>query len=123
MKVAVTARGSALSSELDPRFGRASHFVLVDAESGEYSARANTQNARAAHGAGTKAAQDVVGLGAKAVITGDIGPKAAAVLQAADVVVYRQTWGTVRDAIEHFRSGRLKSLEPPSDTPTSGPES
>jgi len=118
MKVAVTARGSALSSELDPRFGRASHFVLVDTESGDYSAHDNTPNVQAAHGAGTQAAQDVINLGAEAVITGNIGPKAAAVLQAANVGVYRQTWGTVRDAIEHFKSGRLKSSTPSSSTPT-----
>ena len=31
------ARGPALSSELDPRFGRASYFVVVDADSGELS--------------------------------------------------------------------------------------
>ena len=30
MKVAVSARGPALSSELDPRLGRASYFVVVD---------------------------------------------------------------------------------------------
>ena len=97
-----------MSSELDPRFGRASHFVLVDTESGEYAAHDNTQNVQAAHGAGTQAAQDVINLGANAVITGSIGPKAVAVLEAAKVDVYQQTWGTVRDAIEHLKSGRLK---------------
>jgi predicted Fe-Mo cluster-binding NifX family protein len=117
MKVAVTARGSVLSSELDPRFGRASHFVLVDTESGEYSAHDNTKNVQAAHGAGTQAAQDVIRLGAEAVITGEVGPKAAAALQAANVSVYRQTWGTVRDAVDHLQSGRLKSLTSSPSTP------
>ena len=35
---------------------------------------------------------------------------AAGVLQAGNVKVYKQTWGTVRDAIEQFKSGRLKEL-------------
>jgi predicted Fe-Mo cluster-binding NifX family protein len=116
MKAVVTARGSVLSSELDPRFGRAGYFVLVDTESGEYSAHDNTHNVRAAHGAGTQAAQDVINLGAKAVITGSIGPKAVAVLEAANVEVYQQTWGTVRDAIEHLKSARLKPFAATSGT-------
>ena len=110
MKVAVTSQGSVLSSEVDPRFGRARYFVVVDTESGEFVAQDNGSNLEAAHGAGVQAAQDVVNLGAEAVITGNLGPKAAAGLQAGNVRVYRQTWGTVRDAIEQFKAGRLQEI-------------
>jgi predicted Fe-Mo cluster-binding NifX family protein len=110
VKVAVTSQGSVLSSELDPRFGRARYFVVVDLESGEVVAHDNGANLQATHGAGTQAAQDVVHLGAEAVITGNLGPKAAAALRAASVPVYRQTWGTVRDAIEQFKAGRLQQV-------------
>ena len=37
MKLALSARGPALSSELDPRFGRASYFVAVDTDTGKLS--------------------------------------------------------------------------------------
>jgi len=110
MKVAVTSQGSVLSSELDPRFGRAKYFVVVDTESGEFAAHDNGTNLEAAHGAGVQAAQDVVRLGAEAVITGNLGPKAADALRAGGVKVYRQTWGTVRDAIEQFKQGRLQEI-------------
>ena len=110
MKVAVTSQGSVLSSELDPRFGRAKYFVVVDTESGEFVAHDNGANLEAAHGAGIQAAQDVVNLGAEAVITGNVGPKAATALRAGSVKVYRQTWGTVRDAIEQFKGGRLQDI-------------
>jgi len=110
MKVAVTSQGSVLSSELDPRFGRAKYFVVVDTESGEFSAHDNGTNLDAAHGAGVQAAQDVVRLGAEAVITGNLGPKAADGLRAGGVKVYRQTWGTVRDAIDQFKQGRLQEF-------------
>ena len=53
MRVAVTARGLAVSSELDPRFGRASYFVVVDTDSDEFSVRENLVSVRAARGAGT----------------------------------------------------------------------
>ena len=110
MKIAVTSQGSVLSSELDPRFGRAKFFVVVDTESGEFTAHNNETNLEAAHGAGTQAAQDVVRLGAEAVVTGNVGPKAAKALWAGNVKVYRQTWGTVRDAVEQFKAGRVEEI-------------
>ena len=110
MKIAFSARGPALSSELDPRFSRASYFVVVDTDSGKLLAHDNSENVRAAHGAGARAAQGIINCGVEGVITGDIRPNAAGVLQAGNVKVYKQTWGTVRDAIEQFKSGRLKEL-------------
>lgn len=110
MKVAVTSRGSVLSSELDPRFGRAKYFVVVDTDSGRFTAHDNQKNLEAAHGAGIQAAQDVIRLDAKAVITGNLGPKAATALKAGSVKVYRQNWGTVRDAMEQFKAGRLDEI-------------
>jgi predicted Fe-Mo cluster-binding NifX family protein len=118
MRIAFSARGPVLSSELDPRFGRASYFVVADTDSGELSAHDNWQNVRAAHGADAQAAQDIVKLGVEGVITGNIRPKAASVLQAGNVKVYKQTWGTVRDAIEQLKSGCLKEL---ADTGNPGP--
>ena len=113
MKIAITSQGSVLSSELDPRFGRARFFVIVDTDSGEYNAHDNGSNLQAVQGAGVQAAQDVIGLGVEAVVTGNIGPKAAAALQAGNVKVLKQTWGTVRDAVEQFTQGRLSPLSGP----------
>ena len=110
MKVAVTSQGSVLSSELDPRFGRAKFFVVVDTDTGQFTAHDNQQNLQASHGAGIQAAQDVINLGAEAVITGNLGPKAATALKAGKIKVYRQNWGTVRDAIEQFKAGRLEEI-------------
>lgn len=110
VKIAVTSTGSVLSSELDSRFGRARYFVVVDVDSGEFTAHDNLDNLEAAHGAGIQAAQNVVDLGVEAVITGNLGPKAAAALRAGNITVYKQSWGTVRDAIEQFKSGRLQQF-------------
>jgi predicted Fe-Mo cluster-binding NifX family protein len=73
-------------------------------------------NVRAAHGAGTQAAQNVVRLGVQAVVTGHVGPNAASALRAGNVKIYRQNWGTVRDAIEHFKSGRLPEVAGPTES-------
>ena len=110
MKVAVTSQGPNLDSQVDPRFGRAPRFVLVDMESGELTIRNNSENLRTAHTAGMLAAGGLLGLGAVAVITGKIGPKAFGTFQAAKVGVYTATSGTVGEAIEKFKAGDLQPL-------------
>jgi predicted Fe-Mo cluster-binding NifX family protein len=108
MKVAVTAQGSGLDSPVDPRFGRAKYFLLVDTETGEFTAHDNVQNLNAPQGAGIQAAQAVVNLGAQVVLTGNVGPKAFATLQAGQVAIYPGASGTVRQAVEQWRSGHLQ---------------
>lgn len=109
MKVVVTAQGSSLDSPVDPRFGRARFFLLVDTETGNFTAHDNVQNLNAPQGAGIQAAQTVVQLGTEAVLTGNVGPKAFATLQAARVAVHPGAMGTVREALEALHAGRLPS--------------
>jgi len=108
MKVIVTSQGRELNSPVDPRFGRAKYFLVVDTETGEFSATDNSQNLNAAQGAGIQAGKKVVDLGAKAVITGHIGPKAFTTLQTGGVQIYTGAAGTVADAVEQFKAGALK---------------
>jgi len=108
MKVAVTSQGRQLSSPVDPRFGRAQYFMVVDTETGELAAAGNSQNLNAVQGAGIQAGKNVVDLGVGAVITGHIGPKAYAALQTGGVAVYTGASGTVADAVEQYRAGKLK---------------
>ena len=108
MRVAVTSQGRDLSSEVDRRFGRAKCFVVVDTESGDFTAADNSQNFNAPQGAGIQAGKNVVDLGVEAVITGHVGPKAWATLQAGGVAIYTGATGTVADAIEQFKAGKLE---------------
>ena len=107
MKVVVTAQGVDLGAPVDPRFGRARYFLLFDTASGQFTVHDNAQNLNAPQGAGIQAAQAVVELGAEAVLTGHVGPKAFATLQAAQVAVHPGAAGTVREALEALQSGRL----------------
>ena len=107
MKIIVTSEGSGLDSRVDPRFGRAKHFILVDTDTGEFSSHDNTQNFNAPQGAGIQAAQAVARLGAESVLTGHVGPKAFTTLQAANIAVYTGVSGTVKEAIEQFKSGQF----------------
>ena len=60
-------------------------------------------------GAGIQAAQFVIEQGAQAVLTGNVGPNAYNVFQAAGVPIYLLTGGTVREAVEAYKAGRLPS--------------
>jgi predicted Fe-Mo cluster-binding NifX family protein len=110
MKVVITSEGSTMEDPVDPRFGRCRTFLLADTDDDAVRSVPNDA-AMQPGGAGIQAAENVVNLGAEAVITGQLGPKAARVLQAASIPVYGGASGTVRDALEAFKEGRLHILQ------------
>jgi len=107
MKVAVTAQGPDLTSSVDPHFGRAKQFVVVDMETGAVEVVDNAQNVNAAQGAGIQAAQAISQRGVEVVLTGNCGPNAFRTLSAAGIQVYVGIQGTVAEAIEQFKAGQL----------------
>lgn len=111
MKIVVTASGMVLDAPVDPRFGRAAYFIAVDSEKGTFEAHSNAQNLNAAQGAGVQAAQNVSRLGADVVITGHCGPKAFRTLSAAGIKVVSGAEGTVKDAVDAFKAGKLVSSD------------
>ena len=113
MKVAVTSQGPDMASEVDPRFGRARFFIVVDTDTGEFATHDNTQNLNAVQGAGIQAAQNVASLGVGAVITGNVGPKAFTTLRAGNVETYIGASGSVSDAVEQLKAGRLECVSKP----------
>jgi len=111
VKVAVTSQGTDRDSRVDPSFGRAKYFVLVDTETDEFSAHDNQQNLNAPQGAGIQAARNVAKLGAKAVVTGNVGPNAFATLQAGGIEIYIGAAGSVGDAVKQFQDDRLERAD------------
>ena len=108
MKITVSATGKDMSSNVDPRFGRAKYFIVVDTDTNEAAAHDNAQNLNAAQGAGIQAGETVARLGAAAVVTGNVGPKAFRILNAAGVKVYLCGQMSVVDAVGMFKTGELK---------------
>lgn len=107
MKIAVTATGRELSSLVDPRFGRAKFFAVVNLERDDLVVHDNAQNLQAAQGAGIQAAETVVQLGAGSVLTGNVGPKAFRALRAAGIRIYRVGEMSVAEAVAKFKAGEL----------------
>ena len=113
MKVAVTATGPQMDSEVDSRLARARYFIVVDTETGQFEAHDNSDVRGATHGAGVQAAEKLDGLGVQAVITGNCGPRAYQVLKAMGIEVFVGASGTVAEAVEKFKSGELRAAEGP----------
>ncbi|MFZ2147485.1 MAG: NifB/NifX family molybdenum-iron cluster-binding protein [Sedimentisphaerales bacterium] len=111
MKVAVTSQGKELSSELDPRFGRAKWLIVVDTEEGDFKAYDNVLNLNAVQGAGIQTGQNIANLGVEAVITGNVGPNAFKTLDAVNVKVFLASSQTVQDAVDLFKAGKLKEVD------------
>ena len=113
MKICVTSQGASLDAEMDQRFGRCRYFILVDTDTLAHTAVENT-NADFSGGAGIQSGQLVISQGAKAVLTGNVGPNAFKILHAGGVSVYTGLSGKVRDVVERYKGGTLQPTENPS---------
>jgi predicted Fe-Mo cluster-binding NifX family protein len=110
--VAVSAAGADLDAVVDPRFGRCPYFVIVDTDTMQFEAVPNTSQ-NAASGAGIQAAQIIVSKGARAVLTGNIGPNAYQALSAAGIHTITGATGTIKEAVTKYKNGELKETDSP----------
>jgi predicted Fe-Mo cluster-binding NifX family protein len=111
-KICVTAVSDTTDAQVDQRFGRCQFFLFVDSETMESEAISN-ESSYAAHGAGIQAAQTVANSGVKVVITGNVGPNAFRVLSAAGIKIVTGASGSVKDAVEKYKKGKLQEITGP----------
>ncbi|NWF94464.1 MAG: NifB/NifX family molybdenum-iron cluster-binding protein [Syntrophaceae bacterium] len=119
MKIAISATGKDLDSQIDPRFGRCQYFIFVDPQTMEFEVSEN-EGLMASGGAGVQAAQLVVRKGANVLITGNLGPNAASALSASGIKVHLVSGGTVKEVVEAYKSGTLKVVSGPTVPPHFG---
>ena len=112
MKIAVSSKDKNLNAEVDQRFGRCRYFLIVDSENMEFNTISN-ESSTSFGGAGVKAAETVVNNGAEVLITGNIGPNAHRTLAAGNVKIYTGATGTVKDAIQSYKNGKLNETDNP----------
>ena len=111
MKIAITAQGKELSSEIDFRFGRTKWIIVVDTEMDDFQLHDNTVNLNAVQGAGIQTGQNIANLDVEVVITGNVGPNAFKTLNAAGVKIFLAESQTVQQALDSFRAGKLKEVD------------
>ena len=110
MKIIITTVSPNLESDVDPRFGRGPHLLVVDPDTLQWQAHPNP-GASSAGGAGIQAAQFVTSQKADAVISGDFGPHAFEALYAAGMPMY--VFGncrTAREVVAQFKAGHLQRV-------------
>jgi len=102
-KICVSSTGESLDLEMDSHFGRCAFFAVAEIEDGKIISSEFIKNeaAERGHGAGTTAADFVAGLGVKAIISGDFGPKANDVLSQLGIEMIRDS-GTVSGVIDKY---------------------
>ncbi len=111
MKVAITARGTQITDEIDPRFGRAPYILIVDTDSMECEALDNSENVNAFKGAGIQAATMIADKGAEVLLTGYCGPNAFKTVSAAGIKVVNDIKGTVEQVIHTFKTKPVEFSE------------
>jgi predicted Fe-Mo cluster-binding NifX family protein len=109
--VVITSDGEGLDSQTDPRFGRCQYFIITDGE--RFIASAGNTARALGNGAGIQAAEQLVGLKASVLITGDVGPNAFRVLVAAGIRVFVGCAGSVRTALSDYHAGKLREATAP----------
>lgn len=113
-KIAITSQGPTLTDQMDPRFGRAAGFVIVDVQTMDHSYVDNGSSQAMAHGAGIQAAENIVNAGAGVVLTGYVGPKAFAALMAAGVKIGQNLENmTVAQAVDLYKTGQVEFATAP----------
>ncbi len=110
MKICISSTGNLDISTLDPRFGRAAYFIIADTETMEIESVENTA-AVTGGGAGVTSGQFIVDRDVKAVITGNVGPNAMSVLEAANIEIYKGIIASVKENIEKFKKGQLEKID------------
>ena len=113
-KIAITSEGPTLDDRIDPRFGRAACFLIVDPETEELTCLDNGATQTLAQGAGIQSAEIVSRAGASVVLTGYVGPKAFQALEAAGIRVGQDLENmTAREALEKYKKGEVNIAAQP----------
>ena len=107
-KIAISCEGPSLEDQVDPRFGRAAGFLVVNPETMTTDYVDNGASQVMAQGAGIQAAETVAATGAKVLLTGYVGPKAFMALQAAGIKVGQDLENlTAREAVDRYRNNQV----------------
>jgi len=113
-KIAISSEAPSMDALVDPRFGRAAGFVVIDPYTMAFEYVDNGAAQTMGRGAGIQAAETVAQTGAKTVLTGYVGPKAFQALSATGIQVGQNLENiTVRQAVERFKAGDIEMAGQP----------
>jgi len=112
--VAISANGKDIDAGVEPRFGRARFFILVDPITQQWEPFDNLANLSSLQGVGILTAKNLTkSRVVQTVVTGNCGPKAFEELKGAGVKVFLNAQGTVRQAFFKWSRGELEKSSGP----------
>jgi predicted Fe-Mo cluster-binding NifX family protein len=104
MLIAITSLGPNLDSLIDPRFGRAAYFLILD-EKGELLKSLKNPGKEAFRGAGVSAGQIIIDEKIDVLITQNLGPNALRVLESSKVKTFLVEENlTVKKAFQKYQN-------------------
>ena len=110
MKIAMSASGKDLDSNLDLRFGRCPYFIIYDLDTEQFTAMGN-KGEGAGGGAGIAAAQQLIDEKVEAVISNNIGPNAFDLLASSDIKMYKGKNIPCKLLVEMFEEEKLDEIK------------
>ena len=121
MKLCISSSGRDMGSKVDPSFGRAPFFLIIETETMAVEVVENSA-AEAGHGAGIAAAQIVSDRGVEAVLSGFVGPNAFNALKASGIKIFEgvTSGDTIQEAVAGFKKGDYREIATPSTGPGRG---
>jgi len=111
MKIAISATGRGLDSNIDAKFERCKFFLILDIEKNSLLAFENKTKDRP-HEIGGTVGPLIAKEGIDTVITSDIGPSAFDIFKRFGIKIYHSE-GIVEDAIRLLKDGKLSELTRP----------
>ena len=111
MKIAIALEENSYSSQTDRRFGRAAYFILINTETNDYEIIENEAKDEAT-GAGLKAMRTLGNLGVNEIIAGEIGPKAAVLINEFEIPVYIMgDLKTIDEILKNYKNNKLEKYD------------
>ena len=111
MKIAISATGRGLDSNIDAKFERCRFFLILDIEKNSLLPFENKTKDRPREIGGTVGPL-IAKEGIDTVITSDIGPSAFDIFKQNGIKIY-QAEGIVEEAVRRLKEGKLKELTKP----------
>jgi predicted Fe-Mo cluster-binding NifX family protein len=111
MKIAISAMGETLEDNTSEVFARSPYFIIAEVENKEIKSfeAVKNESENQMGGAGISASKFVSEKNVNAVITGNVGPRAADVFKQFKIEVYQGN-GPIKEVLEKFIKGELKKL-------------
>ncbi len=111
MKIAISATGKDMESNMDTIFHRCYFFLIVNTKTNSLRALVNTTRDRPSE-IGAAVGQIVANEGIDTVITANIGPRAFEIFEQYGIRIY-QAEGKIKNAIRLFEEGKLSEITKP----------